>query len=117
VSNLEEITTSAAGTTTTTYYYAGGQRLALAVNGVFSYLGDDVLGSPTAVLNAVGTLSAAQLYGPYGAGRYSYGTWPAAGATPGSGAMDPAGWTTTSRATMMRLRASSPARTAWRREG
>lgn len=45
VGSVEEVSTTASTKTTTTYYYAGGMRLALAVNGVFSYLGSDGLGS------------------------------------------------------------------------
>ncbi|HZO74308.1 MAG TPA: RHS repeat-associated core domain-containing protein [Ktedonobacteraceae bacterium] len=63
-------------TTTTTYYYAGTLRIAEAVNGTFSYLGSDVLGSTAVALNAAGQLTAAQLYGPYGTVRYSSGTMP-----------------------------------------
>jgi len=73
---LETIVAGSSTTTTTTYYYAGALRLAEAVNGTFSYLGNDVLGSTAVAFNASGQLTAAQLYGPYGTVRYSSGTMP-----------------------------------------
>ncbi len=77
-SYLGKLETIVAGSssTTTTYYYAGALRIAEAVNGTFSYLGSDVLGSTAVALNAAGQLTAAQLYGPYGNVRYSSGTMP-----------------------------------------
>ncbi|HEY7780340.1 MAG TPA: RHS repeat-associated core domain-containing protein, partial [Ktedonobacterales bacterium] len=74
--NLEEVSTTGGMTTTTTYYYAGTRRVALAVNGVFSYLGDDELGSAGVALDASGVAQANQLYAPYGAVRYTSGTMP-----------------------------------------
>jgi len=68
--------TTGSTTTTTTYYYADGQRIALAVNGVFSYLGNDVLGSSEVALNGSGNVQASRLYTPYGGVRYSQGTMP-----------------------------------------
>ena len=56
--------------------YANGQRVTQAVNGVFSYLGSDGLGSAEVALDGSGNLQASVLYGPYGAGRYSDGTMP-----------------------------------------
>jgi RHS repeat-associated protein len=76
VGNLEEVATTGGTTTATTYYYASGQRIAEAVNGVFSYLGNDTLGSATVALTATGATQAAQLYAPYGSSRYSSGTLP-----------------------------------------
>jgi RHS repeat-associated protein len=76
VGNLEEIATTGGTTTTTSYYYAGAARVALAVNGVFSSLASDGLGSATVALDASGTVQASQLYAPYGTGRYSSGTMP-----------------------------------------
>ncbi|HLG64757.1 MAG TPA: RHS repeat-associated core domain-containing protein, partial [Ktedonosporobacter sp.] len=75
IGKLETVVTGSS-TTTTTYYTAGGLRIAEAVNGTFSYLGNDVLGSVAVALNAAGQLTAAQLYGPYGNVRYSSGTMP-----------------------------------------
>ncbi len=76
IGTVEEVAVSGASTTTTTYYYAGDIRVALAVNGVFSYLGDDVLGSATTAFDAAGAVQASQLYAPYGGSRYSNGTMP-----------------------------------------
>ncbi len=76
VGNLEEVTTSGSVTTTTTYYYAGKQRIALAVNGVFSYLGNDQIGSAVIALDSSGHVQASQLYAPYGGVRYQSGTMP-----------------------------------------
>jgi RHS repeat-associated protein len=76
IGNLEEVTTSGSTTSTTTSYYAGKQRIALAVDGVFSYLGSDVLGSATVALDSSGHATASQLYSPYGGMRYSNGTMP-----------------------------------------
>jgi hypothetical protein len=41
VGSLQEVSTTLSAITTTTYYYAGDQRIALAVNGDFSYPGTD----------------------------------------------------------------------------
>jgi hypothetical protein len=50
------------GTTTkTTYYYANGARIAMAVNGAFSYLASDGLGSANVTLNGSGTATASVL--------------------------------------------------------
>ncbi|MGE5335682.1 MAG: RHS repeat-associated core domain-containing protein, partial [Nitrososphaerota archaeon] len=76
IGTAEEVVLTPSGTTTMTYYYAGGKRIALAVNGVFSYLGSDVLGSATVALDASGNTQASQLFAPYGAGRYSSGVMP-----------------------------------------
>ncbi len=72
VGGLEEITATGTTTTTTTYY--GG--LALAVNGVLSYLVADGVGSLTEALDTNGNVEASQLYAPYGGVRYSSGTMP-----------------------------------------
>jgi RHS repeat-associated protein len=76
VGNLEQVAISGSTTTTTTYYYAKGQRIALAVNGVFSYLASDALGSAAVVLNASGSVTASLLYAPYGGTRYSNSIMP-----------------------------------------
>jgi RHS repeat-associated protein len=75
IDTIEEVQLSSA-TITTTYYYAGSDRIAEAVNGVFSYLGTDRLGSPLIALSATGTETASQLYAPYGATRYTNGVMP-----------------------------------------
>jgi RHS repeat-associated protein len=76
ISSIEEMQTSGTTTQTTTYYTVGKQRIAADVNGTFYYFGYDALGSQVAVLNASGSLVGAQLYGPYGASRYTTGTIP-----------------------------------------
>jgi RHS repeat-associated protein len=69
---LEEVTSSG-GTATTTAYYGG---LAESVNGTLSYLLADGLGSATASVSISGSVTATQLYGPYGAVRYQSDTLP-----------------------------------------
>jgi YD repeat-containing protein len=76
VGSIEEVATTGSQTTATTYYYAGGQRVALAVNGVFTYLASDGLGSATVALDARGNAQAVTLYAPYGTVRYASGTMP-----------------------------------------
>src|SRR6185312_8291778 len=76
VGDIEQVATTGGTTTTTTYYYAGRQCVALAVNGTFSYLASDLLGSATVALDTSGTPTASQLYAPYGSTRYSNGTMP-----------------------------------------
>jgi hypothetical protein len=67
--------TGGAVTTTTTAYYGGG--LAESVNGTLSYTLSDGLGSASeSVAASTGTVTASQLYGPYGAVRYQSGTLP-----------------------------------------
>lgn len=76
---IEEVATSGATTTTTTYYSAGGARVALAVNGVFSYLATDALSSASVALDDGGTgglVTASRLYAPYGTPRYGNGSMP-----------------------------------------
>jgi RHS repeat-associated protein len=76
VGGFEEVSTRGSTTNTTTYYYAGTMRVALAVNGVFSYLTTNGLGSVSVALSTGGTAQASTLYLPYGGGRYSNGTMP-----------------------------------------
>lgn len=76
VGNLEEVATTGSSTTTTTFYYAGDTRIAVAVNGTFSYLASDGLGSADVALNASGSATASVIYAPYGTARYSNGTMP-----------------------------------------
>ena len=61
------------GVTIRTYYYANRARIATAVNGVFSYLASDGLGSADVTLDTNGNLTAAALYAPYGSARYAIG--------------------------------------------
>jgi hypothetical protein len=49
---------------------------ALAVDGVFSYLASDGLGSATVALDASGNAQAVTLYAPYGTTRYASGIMP-----------------------------------------
>lgn len=74
--SLEEISVTGGTTTTTTYYYANGQRIAVGVNGVITFLMSDALGSAKIALDSNGNVSAAQLYDPYGNSRYQSGTLP-----------------------------------------
>jgi RHS repeat-associated protein len=76
VGSVEEDSTTGGTTTKTTYYYANGSRVAMAVNGAFSYLCSDGIGSANATLAANGTVTASLLYTPYGAARYSSGNMP-----------------------------------------
>ncbi|HEV2236265.1 MAG TPA: RHS repeat-associated core domain-containing protein, partial [Ktedonobacterales bacterium] len=76
IGRLEEVATSGATITTTTYYYAGGKRIAEAVNGTFSYLCSDMLGSALVALAANGIMQASELYIHYGNPRYTSGTMP-----------------------------------------
>ncbi|HET9849978.1 MAG TPA: RHS repeat-associated core domain-containing protein, partial [Candidatus Dormibacteraeota bacterium] len=77
VGNLEELVSSGSGMTTQTYYYANDHRIAMAVNGAFSYLASSGLGSVEVAIPA-SNLSAQvnQLYEPYGNLRYSNGAMP-----------------------------------------
>lgn len=76
VGSLEELVTSGATTSTQTYYYANGNRFAMAVNGTFSYLAGDQLGSVNTAVQAIGWSQSTALYDPYGGVRYSTGTMP-----------------------------------------
>jgi RHS repeat-associated protein len=76
VGDVEEVSTTGATTTTTAYYYAGGKRTGLSVNGAISYFASDGLGSSAVTLSSGGSATAAQLFAPYGAVRYSSGTMP-----------------------------------------
>jgi RHS repeat-associated protein len=76
VGGVEAVTTSGSTTTTQTYYHAGGSRIATAVNGTFTYLASDALGSPTVALNASGSAVASQLFTPYGGVRFQSAAMP-----------------------------------------
>lgn len=77
VGDREQISTTGTTTTTTTYYYANGMRIGLAVNGVFSFIASDGLGSATmALANGTATATASTLFTPYGSARYANGTMP-----------------------------------------
>jgi RHS repeat-associated protein len=65
------------GITIRTFYYAGSARIAVSVNGTFSFLVSDALGSPAVALSSsTATSTASVLYDPYGNVRYSSGTMP-----------------------------------------
>jgi RHS repeat-associated protein len=76
VGGLEAVTTSGSTTSVQTYYSAGGTRIAMAVNGTFSYLAVDALGGIAAALNTNGAVTASRLFAPYGSVRYSSGSMP-----------------------------------------
>ncbi len=71
-----EVTISGGTTATSKYYSTGGQRVAMRVNGLLSYLLSDNLGSSTVALNSDGSGQAVQLFSPFGSVRYSWGTMP-----------------------------------------
>ncbi|MGB8345406.1 MAG: RHS repeat-associated core domain-containing protein [Ktedonobacteraceae bacterium] len=72
-----ESTITGGTTTTLNYYSLGGQRLAVQQGtSPLIYLISDLLGSVDVAVNAGGTISAVQLYWPYGAGEYGWGTMP-----------------------------------------
>src|SRR5258708_24954841 len=73
---MTEVTISGGTTATSKYYSANGQRVAMRVNGILSYLLSDMLGSSTVALNSDGSGQAVQLFAPYGSVRYSGGTMP-----------------------------------------
>jgi len=76
VGDVYEVFSDGVTNITTTFYYAAGQRIAAAVNGVFSYWATDVLGSATVALDPNGTPTASVLYAPYGLARFTQGSMP-----------------------------------------
>jgi RHS repeat-associated protein len=76
VGSLEEVD-AASGAVTTYYATPAGTPAALRVGtGAVTYLATDGLGSVSAALDGSGNVAAAQLFGPYGQGRYVTGTLP-----------------------------------------
>ena len=71
-SSFEEKT----GSTLTKYYSLKGLPLAVNVGGTISYLASDSLHSVSEAFNSSGTVTAQQLYLPFGSARYSNGTLP-----------------------------------------
>ncbi len=63
-------------TTLTRYYSAAGQRIAMRQGNTLSYLLSDGLGSTTIALSSTGSVTAVQLFAPYGSSRYSKGSMP-----------------------------------------
>ena len=85
-----------------TKYYPtpSGTPAALRVGtGAVTYLATDGLGSVNAALDGNGNVTAAQLFGPYGQGRYTTGAMPTTKGYTGQRADAAWGWTTTARAT------------------
>jgi RHS repeat-associated protein len=72
VGGTEEISVTGSTTTTTKYYDAGPVQV-IAVNGSFSYLVQDALGSIAIEMGSSGNLRGSQLFAPYGSQRYSTG--------------------------------------------
>src|SRR5579885_3625205 len=63
-------------TTITRYYSAAGQRIAMRQGNTLSYLLSDGLGSSTFACSSIGSVTAVQLFAPYGSSRYSQGSMP-----------------------------------------
>jgi RHS repeat-associated protein len=73
---LEEVQAVSGGAmTTSVYFYGAGARLAEEVNGHWYYPISDHLTSTTVMVDGTGVI-AAQLFGPYGQGRWEGGTMP-----------------------------------------
>jgi RHS repeat-associated protein len=75
VGRLETVTRTGS-TTTTTDYIPTGSVLAESVNGALSYLATSYQGSVVEALDSSGTVTASQLYAPYGSVRYRSGALP-----------------------------------------
>jgi RHS repeat-associated protein len=75
---LTETVLTSTSTTTTNYYFVAGQRVAEQVGSTFSYLVPNLEGSPTVALDSTGHVSAVQLFLPYGAQGFAWGTMPTA---------------------------------------
>jgi RHS repeat-associated protein len=77
---LEEVTGGTTGSTLTEYYRIPAIGTAVRVGSgstsTLSYLASDQLGSVTVALSANGSVTAQQLYSPYGNVRYSSGQMP-----------------------------------------
>jgi len=71
-----ETVLTSSSTTTAKYYFVDGQRLAVQVGSTFSYLIPNLEGSPTVALSSTGSVSAVQLFLPYGASDFAWGTMP-----------------------------------------
>jgi RHS repeat-associated protein len=77
---LEEVTGGTTGSTLTEYYpipaIGTAVRVSSGSTSTLSYLASDQLGSVTVALSASGSVTAQQLYSPYGSVRYASGTMP-----------------------------------------
>src|SRR5579885_1280322 len=58
------------------YYSAAGQRIAMRQGNTLSFLVSDGRGSTTIALSSIGSVTAVQLFAPYGSSRYSKGSMP-----------------------------------------
>lgn len=76
----EELTVGGSGSTLIKYYPSAGGALpgVVSVNGTISYAATDGLGSLNEALSSSGSVTAQQLYTPYGTVRYTSGTMPTA---------------------------------------
>ncbi len=75
---LTETVLTSNSTTTTNSYFVAGQRVAEQVGSTFSYLVPNLEGSPTVALDSTGHVSAVQLFLPYGAQGFAWGSMPTA---------------------------------------
>ncbi len=75
---VTETVLTSSTTTTAKYYFVAGQRVAEQVGSTFSYLIPNLEGSPTVALSSTGYVSAVQLFLPYGASGFAWGTMPTA---------------------------------------
>jgi RHS repeat-associated protein len=73
-----ETVISGSSTTTTKYYSVNGQRLAEKVGSSLSFLISDLSGNVVMAVTSVGTVTAVELYEPYGQMNYAWGTMPTA---------------------------------------
>ncbi len=73
---VTETVLTSSTTSTADYYFVNGQRVAEQVGSTFSYLIPNLEGSPTVALSSTGSVSAVQLFLPYGAQGFAWGTMP-----------------------------------------
>ncbi len=73
---VTETVLTSSTTSTADYYFVDGQRVAEQVGSTFSYLIPNLEGSPTVALSSTGTVSAVELFLPYGASGFAWGTMP-----------------------------------------
>ena len=104
---LTETVLTSSTTTTAKYYFVGSQRVAEQVGSTFSYLIPNLEGSPTVALSSTGYVSAVQLFLPYGASGFAWGTMPTAHNYTDQLLDSVMGLCTTGRATTIRSRTSS----------
>ncbi len=73
---VTETVLTSSTTSTADYYFVNGQRVAEQVGSTFSYLIPNLEGSPTVALSSTGTVSAVELFLPYGVQGFAWGTMP-----------------------------------------